>query len=200
MTSDGRRLTAVCVYCGSSDAAEPALMTAAARLGDILARSHLRLVYGGGGVGLMGACASAAEAAGGQVLGVIPRFLLQHERPLGTVETVIVGSMHERKMRMFEAADAFAILPGAIGTLEEVIELLSWRRLGLHDKPIVFYNPGDFWGPLFAQFDRFIDRRLVPAEFNSCWRQVADIEDVLPALLTMPADHFTPGSPLATVS
>jgi len=194
-----RRLDSVCVYCGSSDAAQPALLEDAARLGAILAGEGLRLVYGGGGVGLMGACARAAEATGGRVLGVIPEFLTQHERALHTVETVVVTSMHERKMRMFEEADAFAILPGAIGTLEEVVELLSWRRLALHAKPIVFYNPGGFWDPLFALFQRFIDDRLLPAEFTDCWRAVVAIDAILPALRTMPTGVFTPGEPLALV-
>ncbi len=140
----------VCVYCASSNAAAPEFIAAAEAFGAILAGEGLRLVYGGGGVGLMGAAARAAHDAGGKVLGVIPHFLTSHERPLKTVETVIVNSMHERKMMMFEAADAFAILPGGIGTLEEVIELLSWRRLGLHAKPIVFLNLKGFWDPLFA--------------------------------------------------
>jgi uncharacterized protein (TIGR00730 family) len=138
----------------------------------------------------MGACARAAQAAGGQVLGVIPDFLTSHEKPLSTVETVIVTSMHERKMRMFEESDAFAVLPGAIGTLEEVIELLSWRRLSLHAKPIVFYNPGNFWGPVFAFFQQIIDQNLLPPEFTECWRSVDDIAEVLPAIRSMPTLAF----------
>jgi uncharacterized protein (TIGR00730 family) len=187
-------LDAVCVYCGSSDAADPAWLEHAAALGGALAAAGLKLVYGGGGVGLMGACARAAHAGGGRVLGIMPAFLASREMLLEEVETVIVASMHERKMRMFEAADAFVVLPGAIGTLEEAIELLSWRRLGLHAKPIVFFNPGDFWAPLFALFDRFIEASLVPPEFLSCWRAVDRVEDVIPALQAMPA-----GPPVATV-
>ncbi|HWF00513.1 MAG TPA: TIGR00730 family Rossman fold protein, partial [Caulobacteraceae bacterium] len=118
-------LASVCVYCGSSDAADEVLLAAAARLGRIIASEGLRLVYGGGGVGLMGACARAAHQAGGAVLGVIPRFLVGAEAALAQIETVVVESMHERKIRMFEEADAFAVLPGAIGTLEEAIELIS---------------------------------------------------------------------------
>jgi uncharacterized protein (TIGR00730 family) len=102
--------------------------------------------------------------------------------------------MHERKIQMFEAADAFVVLPGAIGTLEEAVELLSWRRLGLHAKPIVFYNPADFWKPLFDLFDRFIEARLAPPEFSGCWRAVERIDQVIPALRTMPA-----GPPIAAV-
>ena len=109
---------------------------------------------------MMGACAKAAHAAGGRVLGVIPHFLTSHERPLKMVDTVVVNSMHERKMMMFEEADAFAVLPGGIGTLEEVIELLSWRRLGLHAKPIVFLNLGGFWTPLFELLEHIVEQAL----------------------------------------
>ena len=187
-------LDSVCVYCGSSDAADPAWLEAAADLGVALATADLRLVYGGGGVGLMGACARAAHATGGRVLGIMPQFLASSEVVLDTIETVIVNSMHERKIRMFEEADAFVVLPGAIGTLEEVVELLSWRRLGLHAKPIVFYNPQDFWRPLFQLFEQFIAVKLVPEEFKSCWRSVEQIEDAIPALRAMP-----PGPMVASV-
>lgn len=186
------RLNSVCVYCGSSNAANPAWLEDAARLGALLAGEGLRLVYGGGGVGLMGACARAAHAGGGRVLGVIPTFLTGREHPLPEVETIVVASMHERKMMMFEAADAFAVLPGAIGTLEEVVELISWRRLGLHAKPIVFFNPAGFWDPLFALFQRFIDSALVPEAFTQCWRAVDDVRAVIPALRTM----TTPSAPV----
>jgi len=191
MSSQPRPLESVCVFCGSSAQADPALMTAAAALGVSLASQGLRLVYGGGGVGLMGACAMAAHGAGGRVLGVIPKFLTAHEHPPAVIETAVVTSMHERKMRMFEEADAFAVMPGGIGTLEEAIELLSWRRLGLHVKPIVFYDPGGFWRPLFALFSQMTGQNLVPAEFAACWRAVDDIAAVIPALRAMPTDVFT---------
>jgi hypothetical protein len=195
MASTSRRLDSVCVYCASSNAADPEFLAAASELGATLAREGLRLVYGGGGVGLMGACAKAAHAAGGRVLGVIPHFLTSQERQLTTVETVVVDSMHQRKMMMFEAADAFAILPGAIGTLEEVVELLSWRRLGLHAKPIVFLDIKGFWQPLFALFDHILEQKLMPVEFRETWRTVERVEDVLPMLRSMPTLAFptTPG-------
>jgi hypothetical protein len=185
-----RRLESVCVYCASSNAAPPDFIAAAEAFGSILAHEGIRLVYGGGGVGLMGATARAAHAGGGKVLGVIPHFLTSHERPLKTVETVIVNSMHERKMMMFEEADAFAILPGGIGTLEEVIELLSWRRLGLHAKPIAFLNLEGFWDPLFAVFQHILDQNLIPAEFKETWTSVERVEDLLPALQSMPTLAF----------
>jgi len=199
MWSGARRMSitqgkpgSVCVYCGSSSGADPAWLAAAARLGEILAHAGVRLVYGGGGVGLMGACARAAHEAGGAVLGVMPRFLIGAERPVTGVETVVVTSMHERKIRMFEEADAFVVLPGAIGTLEEAIELLSWRRLGLHAKPIVFYNPGGFWDRLFALFKSFIDQNLVPGSFSQCWSVVESVEEILPAIVSAPRDVQVP--------
>ena len=140
----------VCVFCGSSDAAAPAYLQAAAELGKAIAGARLKLIYGGGGVGLMGACARAASDAGGAVLGIIPDFLVGRERALETIDHVVVGNMHERKMLMFQSADAFVVLPGGVGTLEEVVELLSWRRLELHAKPVVFFNPDGFWRPLFG--------------------------------------------------
>jgi uncharacterized protein (TIGR00730 family) len=99
--------------------------------------------------------------------------------------------MHARKMRMFEEADAFAVLPGAIGTLEEAVELLSWRRLALHAKPIVFFNPDQFWRPLFELFDAFVQSRLLPADFDQCWDTASRIEDILPKLRAMPSPAFT---------
>ena len=173
----------VCVFCGSSDAADPQFLAAAAALGRALAEAGLKLVYGGGGVGLMGATARAAHQAGGRVLGIIPDFLLSKERVLEEVEHVIVSNMHERKMMMFERSDSFVILPGGIGTLEEVVELLSWRRLDLHAKPVVFYNPRNFWRPLFETFQMTVDEKLTPEGFMDSFVSVERIEDVVPAVL-----------------
>ena len=181
------RLQTVCVFCGSSDAADPQFLAAAGDLGRALAADKLRLVYGGGGVGLMGATARAAHEAGGEVLGIIPTFLVGRERALDTVETIVVTSMHERKQIMFERSDAFVILPGGIGTLEEVVELLSWRRLDLHAKPVVFYNPRGFWQPLFALFQHTVDEQLTPADFMDAWTSVDRVEDIVPALHGRPA-------------
>lgn len=177
------RVDSVCVFCGSSDAADPAYLRAAAGLGRSLAENGLKLIYGGGGVGLMGACATAAHEAGGRVLGIIPDFLMGRERALESVEHVVVSNMHQRKMMMFDKADAFVVLPGGIGTLEEVVELLSWRRLDLHAKPVVFYNPGEFWRPLFDLFQHTVDARLTPPEFMESWSVAAHIDEVVPTLL-----------------
>jgi uncharacterized protein (TIGR00730 family) len=175
-------LHSVCVFCGSSNAADPDFLLDAARLGEALAKAKLKLVYGGGGVGLMGACARAAHDAGGDVLGIIPDFLTARERAYDEVETVVVQTMHERKRMMFEHADAFAVLPGGVGTLEEVVELLSWRRLELHAKPVVFHNPKNFWGPLFQLLQHTVDQNLTPPDFMSAFSAVARIEDMIPAL------------------
>jgi len=178
-------IDSVCVYCGASDAADPSYMEAAAAFGKALVAADLRLVYGGGGVGLMGACARAVHAGGGRALGVMPTFLRQSEALYDDVETVVVDSMHERKMILFEQADAFVTLPGGIGTLEEVIELLSWRRMELHRKPIVFYNPDGFWEPLFALLKHTVDHKLAPRGFMDTWRSVGRVEDILPAVMAL---------------
>jgi uncharacterized protein (TIGR00730 family) len=179
-------LKSVCVFCGSSDAADPAYLSAAADLGRALAAAKLRLVYGGGGVGLMGACARAAHAAGGEVLGIIPDFLMGKERALESVEHEVVTSMHERKQRFFEESQGFVILPGGIGTLEEIVELLSWRRLDLHTMPVVFYNPDGFWDLLFALFQHTVDAKLTPASFMDAWTVVDRVEDIVPSLFAGP--------------
>ena len=186
MSRQAHRPFSVCVYCSSSAAAPGDLLEAAAEFGTILARDGARMVYGGGGLGLMGACARAAHDAGGEVVGVIPRFLTELELAYSEARTEVVETMHERKARMFEESDAFAILPGAIGTLEEVVELLSWRRLGLHAKPIVFFNPDGFWNRLFELFDQFAAQSLLPAEFRDSWSKVDRIEDLLPSLRSAP--------------
>jgi uncharacterized protein (TIGR00730 family) len=162
--------------------ANPAYIAAAEQVGALLAEGGVRLVYGGGGVGLMGACARGAHQAGGKVLGVMPAFLQDRERVYDAVETLIVDSMHERKMIMFEEADAFVVLPGGIGTLEEVVELMSWRRLELHRKPIVFLSPDGFWDPLFRLIDHTIAQNLTPSWFSATWASVATPQELLPAI------------------
>lgn len=184
----------VCLFCGSSDDADPAFLEAATALGTTFARNDVRLVYGGGGVGLMGAAARAAHAAGGRVLGIMPAFLGIREALFDEVETVITPNMHERKRIMFERSDAFVVAPGGIGTLEEVVELISWRRLGLHAKPIMFLNPRDFWRPFFALVDHTIAERLTPAWATEAWGVADTVEAVLPAIERMlaagAADHL----------
>jgi uncharacterized protein (TIGR00730 family) len=160
------QLKSICVYCGASDSVNAKYIRLAEALGRDLAGRGIRLIYGGGGVGLMGACAKAAHGAGGDVLGIMPRFLLQKERIFTDVEHRIVEDMHTRKMMMFEEADAFIVLPGGIGTLEEAVEILSWARLGLHAKPMAFLDEDNFWAPFFELMDHIITGGFVPAEFR----------------------------------
>lgn len=190
MRRESQRLESACVFCGSSDDADPQFLAAARTIGKGLADVGVKLVYGGGGVGLMGAVARAAHEANGDVLGIIPTFLVGKERALETVEHIIVDNMHERKMLMFQRSDSFIILPGGIGTLEEVVELLSWRRLDLHEKPVVFYNPRGFWEPLFKLFQHTVDERLTPPEFMKAWVSVEAAEDVVPALLGQGRERY----------
>ena len=153
----------VCLFCGSAETINPAYIAAARAFGEQTARQGWRLVYGGGGVGLMGASARAAHDAGGRVLGVMPGFLRSRERLFDEVETLVVPSMHERKTIMYDQSDAFVVAPGGVGTLEEAIEVLSWKRLDLHAKPVVFLNLGGFWDALLAVMDHSIEEGMTPA-------------------------------------
>ena len=176
------KVKSICLFCGSSGAADPAFLEAAASFGRVLAREKVRLVYGGGGVGLMGAAARACHQAGGRVLGIMPDFLRTREVLYDEVETIVVNSMHERKALMFAESDGFVVLPGGIGTLEEVVELLSWRRLDLHRKPTAFVNLKGFWNPFFQLMAHTVDAGLTPAWVPQSWQVVEQVEDVLPAL------------------
>jgi uncharacterized protein (TIGR00730 family) len=152
-------LASVCVFCGSRDGADPAFRHAATATGAALARRGLRVVTGGGRVGLMGAVADAALAQGGAVTGVIPRSLLEREiGHAGLDDLRVVGSMHERKALMAQLADAFLVLPGGIGTLEELFEIFTWAALGLHAKPLGLLDVGGYFGPLVAALDHAVEQ------------------------------------------
>ncbi|MFG1400333.1 LOG family protein [Xanthobacter sediminis] len=173
----------VCVYCGSSQGRDPAFAEGARRLGEILAAHSIRLVYGGGGVGLMGEVAGAAALAGGEVTGIIPRFLVRVERAFRhRAEMIEVADMHERKRLMFERADAFVALPGGIGTLEELVEQLTWAQLGRHRKPILLANLGGFWNPFLDLIGHMQDAGFLPAERPLDILTADRIEDILPTL------------------
>ena len=155
-------MRAVCVYCGSSAGSNPVYAEGAARLGARLATENLTLVYGGGNVGLMGLVADAALAAGGEVIGVIPEQLVGWEvAHQGLTRLEIVATMHERKARMFDLSDAFIALPGGFGTLDEMFEMLTWRQLGLGDKPCAFLDVDGFYTPLIAMLDRMVEERFL---------------------------------------
>jgi len=180
-------LRSVGLFCGSSPGVDPVWREEAGAFGAILAQADVRLVYGGGAVGLMGACAKAVIAGGGKVLGVIPEFLRLPEVAYEDAELVVVPSMHERKAVMFAEADGFAVLPGGVGTLEEVIELLSWARLGLHIKPVVFLNSRGYWDPLFGLIAHTMEQGFTPHGFTATFEAVESAAGVLPALQAMAA-------------
>ena len=181
--------SSICVFCGARFGADPANRTAAARLGELLAREGITLIYGGGGVGLMGLLANAALKAGGRVVGVIPQFLLKREAGHPALsQTVVVESMHERKLQMFERSDAFVILPGGLGTLEEFFEVLSWRTLGLHAKPIVIVDEGGYWEPLAALLREVVKGGFADPSHLDHVAFVRELGDVLPAIAAMPRE------------
>jgi len=175
-------IRSVCVYCGSAFGKDTAYRQAARDLGQVLAGAGLRLVYGGGGVGLMGETARAVHEAGGQVLGIMPKFLQNREIVLDNIDTRIVDNMHERKMMMFEESDAFVVVPGGIGTLEEAIELMSWRRLDLHKKPVIFLNINNYWEPFFRLIEHTMAEQFTPDAFLGTFTSVDTVEDILPAI------------------
>jgi uncharacterized protein (TIGR00730 family) len=167
----------------------------ATRLGITLARAGMGVVYGGGRVGLMGLVADAALAAGGKVTGVIPRHL--HEREVGhtgLTEMILVDDMHSRKRRMFDLSDAFVTLPGGLGTLDETIEILTWKQLGLHDKPIVLVDVAHYWSPLIELVDHAIASGFAGRDARLLYRVVTRVEEVVPALAAMPAPSL-PAAP-----
>ncbi|MBL8552620.1 MAG: TIGR00730 family Rossman fold protein [Hyphomonadaceae bacterium] len=177
-----RQRRTVCVYCGSSETTRPEYHALATRLGEEMAQRGVRLVYGGGSIGLMGRCARAAHAAGGDVLGVMPRFLEKKEIVLKDVPHRMVDTMHERKRIMFEESDGFIVLPGGIGTLEEAVETLSWRRLELHAKPLVFLCEDDFWDPFFHLIEHTIEANLTPRTFVDAVLKANNVDDALDAI------------------
>jgi len=150
-------IRSVCVYCGSSPGRDEVYAKAGHLLGRSIARAGLRLIYGGGTKGIMGAVADGALKAGGKVTGIIPRFLINREATETALdrldELLITDNMHERKHKMFEKSDAFVALPGGIGTVEEIVEIMTWAQLGHHRKPIVFGNVNGFWDPITALLD-----------------------------------------------
>jgi uncharacterized protein (TIGR00730 family) len=176
-------LARVCVFCGSSSGTDPGFRVAAADLGRELATAGIVLVYGGGAVGLMGVLAEACIDAGGDVVGVIPKGLFRREVPHTGLSTLHeVGSMHERKQLMYDLADAFVALPGGLGTLEELAEVLTWNQLGIVAKPVVLLDVAGAWGGLLAWLDRAVAEGFVRAEHAAALGRVEQVADVLPAL------------------
>jgi len=173
----------VCVYCGSGPGTNPRFVEAAKAFGKILAENGIRLVYGGGSIGLMGAVATSVLDHGGTVTGIIPDFLTTRENALKRVQELIVTpDMHERKRLMFEHSDAFVALPGGIGTLEELVEQLTWQQLGRHAKPVLLANIESFWEPLLALLAHMRATQFIRASLTVDILKAERVEDILPRL------------------
>jgi uncharacterized protein (TIGR00730 family) len=173
----------ICVYCGSSAGTDPAYLEAARRFGEILADAGIGLVFGGGSAGLMGAIAKAMQTRGGEIVGIIPEFLTARENTFrGATEIVVTRGMHDRKQLMFERSDAFVALPGGIGTLEELVEQLTWAQLGRHKKPILIANLKGFWDGLLAVFAHMDRAGYIHSAAQLNYIVVENVEDIVPAL------------------
>jgi uncharacterized protein (TIGR00730 family) len=173
----------VCVYCGSGAGTNPRFIEAASDLGKTFAENGIRLVYGGGSVGMMGAVARAVLDHGGSVTGIIPDFLTTREHTLNRVqETIVTPDMHERKRLMFERSDAFVALPGGIGTLEELVEQLTWKQLGRHAKPVLLANIDGFWEPLLALIAHMRATQFIRSGYSVDILKAERVEDILPRL------------------
>jgi len=172
----------ICVYCGSGSGSDSDFVKAARAFGHILAKAGIGLVYGGGSVGLMGALATAVLENDGEVTGIIPAFLTNREHALRRGELIVTRDMHERKARMFELADAFVALPGGIGTLEEVVEQMTWAQLGRHRKPILLANVKGFWEPLCVLLNHMEELHFIRAGLMVKYLVTERVEDILPML------------------
>ncbi len=177
----------LCCYCGSSNSVDPSYFEIAADLGHQAAKRGVGIVYGGGGVGLMGAVANGAMAEDGRVIGIIPEHIEKWELGLKDItEYLVVENMHVRKSLMFERSDAFCALPGGIGTLEEAFEALTWRQLGIHDKPILFLNHKGFWNPLLALFEHMLAERFMKPPLDSLFSVAGTVEEVFALIEAAP--------------
>jgi uncharacterized protein (TIGR00730 family) len=181
--------SSVCVYCGSSFGTDPVYEAAAMRLGQLIADAGLRLVYGGGSVGLMGAVARSTLDAGGHVTGIIPHFLEEREEMLkNSDELIVTTNMHERKQLMFQKADAFIALPGGVGTLEEAVEMMTWAQLGQHRKPILIANINGFWSPLLELLDHMRTQGFIRPDSEVPYLVAKRIDDTIPMLMEALSD------------
>ncbi|MFY9785190.1 MAG: TIGR00730 family Rossman fold protein [Pseudolabrys sp.] len=178
-----RKIRKICVYCGSGPGIDPAFVESARAFGAILAKNGVGLVFGGGSVGMMGAIAKSVLDHGGKVTGIIPEFLVAREHAMrGADNLIVTRDMHERKRKMFEMADAFVAMPGGIGTLEEVVEQMTWVQLGRHRKPILLANIKRFWEPLCALIDHMKNLEFIRADLNFDLLAADAVEDILPKL------------------
>lgn len=190
------KLEKICVYCGSGAGTDPAYAQAARTLGQSMANHGIDLVYGGGSVGLMGITAQSVLDHGGEVTGIIPGFLRDREVMLDSVQTlVITEDMHERKRRMFDCAQAFVALPGGIGTLEELVEMLTWAQLGQHRKPVLLANINGFWDPLMSLLDHMREDQFIRSGMEVSFLNTADpaqiVQMLVDAAAKLPDTAFT---------
>jgi uncharacterized protein (TIGR00730 family) len=177
------KIRKICVYCGSGPGTDPAFVEAAEAFGAVLANNGIHLVFGGGAVGIMGAIAKSVLDHGGAVTGIIPEFLVAREHAVrGADNMIVTRDMHERKRRMFEMADAFVALPGGVGTLEEVVEQITWVQLGRHRKPILLANIKGFWNPLCALIDHMRKLEFIRGDLNFDLLVADKVADILPML------------------
>jgi uncharacterized protein (TIGR00730 family) len=192
------QIKTVCVYCGSGPGTNPLFVEAAIALGKVFAENNIRLVYGGGSLGLMGAVAKSTLDHGGSVTGIIPEFLRARENALTSVQEMIVTpDMHERKRLMFERSDAFVALPGGIGTLEELVEQLTWQQLGRHHKPILLANIDNFWEPLFSLLAHMRATEFIRATLPLEVLKADKVDEILPRLRAAAALASDAGKELA---
>ena len=181
------KISAVSVFCGSRFGDDPVYRRAAEELGALLAARGIRMVYGGGGIGLMGVLADATLASDGRVTGVIPEFLVEHEvEKRDVTDLVVVDSMHARKTRMFDLADGCIVLPGGLGTLDEAIEVITWKQLRLHEKPVVVVNIDGFWEPFLVLVEAVVAGGFAHPAVHDLFTVVDRIEQALPALEAAP--------------
>ena len=181
--SDTTPLKSLCVFCGAAGGAEPAHARLAERLGRLLAERRIRLIYGGGHVGIMGVLADAVLAHGGEVVGVIPGFLKDREvGHTAVTELIVVDDMHQRKRKMFELADAFAVLPGGLGTLEELFEVLTWKQIRLHERPLLIVNAEGYWDPLIHLIRHIIEQGFARPGSEGLMTVVSSAQEVVAVL------------------
>jgi len=175
-------IKAVCVYCGSGPGTDPAFIDAARQFGRELAENGVRLIYGGGKVGMMGAVSEAVLDHGGKVTGIIPEFLVAKEHARKTADLIVTRDMHERKRKMFEIADAFVAMPGGVGTLEELVEQITWVQLGRHRKPVLLANIEGFWDPFCALLEHMRTMEFIRGGLEFDLLVAERAEDILPML------------------
>lgn len=182
-----KKLSSVAIYCSASNKVRPSFVDAAKRLGELLAQAGIRMIYGDGGIGLMAAAADGALSAGGEVLGVIPQFMVNAgwNNPRST-QTIVTQTMHERKATIVQETDAMVALPGGIGTFEELLECLTWKQLGLHTCPVVILNTDGYYDRLLDCFDYMVAEQMMRPIHREMFTVVSTPEEVIPALLSAP--------------